>query len=114
MIGVGSQGTSRLREFLRLDDVRILAICDLDRRHAERAAGSVAEARGSRPPIVSDFRRVLAMKDVDAVAVVTPDHWHAIPAVTAMAAGKDAFCEKPLSFTVQEGRAMADHSARYK
>jgi predicted dehydrogenase len=114
MIGVGNQGTGRLREFLRLDNVRIAAICDLDRRHAERAAALVAEARGTKPPIVTDFRRLLAMKEVDAVAVVTPDHWHAIPAVTAMAAGKDVFCEKPLSYTVQEGRAMADLSARQK
>jgi predicted dehydrogenase len=114
MIGVGSQGTSRLREFLRLEDVRIGAICDLDPRHAENAAAIVAAARGTKPPIVNDFRRVLGMKEIDAVAVVTPDHWHAIPAISAMGAGKDAFCEKPLSYTVQEGRAMADLSARYK
>jgi predicted dehydrogenase len=114
MIGVGSQGTGRLREFLRFDDVRVAAICDVDRRHLERAQGIVTAARNSKPAGFGDFRRLLDVKELDAVVVVTPDHWHAIPSVTAMAAGKDVFCEKPLTFTVAEGRAMADLSTRGK
>jgi predicted dehydrogenase len=114
MIGVGSQGTGRLREFLRFDDVRIAAICDVDRSHLERAQGIVQAARNAKPEGYSDFRRLIDRKEIDAVVVVTPDHWHAIPAITAMSAGKDAFCEKPLSYTVAEGRAMADLSTRLK
>jgi predicted dehydrogenase len=114
LIGVGSQGTGRLREFLRFDDVRIGAICDVDRRHLDRAVGIVETARGAKPAAFSDFRRLLDVKEIDAVAVVTPDHWHAIPSISAMAAGKDAFCEKPLTYTVAEGRAMADLSTRLK
>ena len=114
MIGVGSQGSGRLREFLRFDDVRIGAICDVDRRHLERAQGLIAAARNTKPAGFGDFRRLLDMKEIDAVVVVTPDHWHAIPSVTAMSAGKDVFCEKPLTFTVAEGRAMADWTTRGK
>jgi predicted dehydrogenase len=114
VIGVGNQGTSRLREFLRFDDVRIAAICDVVKRHLDRALDIVGTARGSKPAGVSDFRRLLDNKEIDAVAVVTPDHWHALPGIAAMSAGKDVFCEKPLTYTVAEGRAMADLSARHK
>ncbi len=114
MMGVGSQGTSRLREFLRHKDVRIAAICDVDKRHLDRAVAEVEKARGYRPKAFADFRRLLDEREIDAVAVVTPDHWHAIPAVRAFEAGKDVFVEKPLSYSVVEGRAMADASLKYR
>ena len=114
MIGVGSQGTDRLKGFLKLNDVRIGAICDVDRNHADRAASLVEKEKGYKPEVLGDFRRLLEMKDLDAVAIVTPDHWHAIPTVAAFEAGKDVFVEKPLSYSVAEGRAMADASLNYK
>lgn len=114
MIGVGAQGTSRLRQFLQQDDVRVVAICDVDRTHLARAIALVESTRGYKPKGVGDFRRVLEDREVDAVAIVTPDHWHAIPTVRAFEAGKDVFVEKPLSYSVAEGRAMADASARHR
>jgi predicted dehydrogenase len=114
MVGVGGMGSGRLREFLRQPDVRVAAICDVDRRHLERAVAEVEKARGQKPQTFGDFRRLLDLKEIDAVAVVTPDHWHAIPTVQAFKAGKDVFVEKPLSYSVGEGRAMADASLRYK
>jgi predicted dehydrogenase len=114
MIGVGSQGTSRLREFMAEPDVRIGAICDVDRRHLDRAIGLVEQTKGYKPQAFGDFRRLLESKEIDAVAIVTPDHWHAIPTVTAFEARKDVFVEKPLSYSVAEGRAMADASAHYR
>jgi predicted dehydrogenase len=114
MIGVGGMGTGRLNQLLRHPDVEIAAICDVDRRHADRAAAVVNKASGSSPTIYGDFRRLLEQKDIDAVAIVTPDHWHAIPAVRAFEAGKDVFVEKPLSYTIDEGRAMADASVRHE
>jgi predicted dehydrogenase len=114
MIGVGGQGTSRLRAFLKQPDVRVVAICDVDQRHADRAAEIVRDAQGDAPQKFNDFRRLLDRKDLDVVAVVTPDHWHAIPTIHAFEAGKDVFVEKPLSYSVAEGRAMADASLNHK
>jgi predicted dehydrogenase len=114
VIGVGSQGTGRLGQFLEQPDVRIAAICDVDRSHLDRALALVESTRGVRPKGFGDFRRLLDEREIDAVAIVTPDHWHAIPAVRAFEAGKDVFVEKPLSYSVAEGRAMADASSKYK
>jgi predicted dehydrogenase len=114
MIGVGGMGTGRLRQFLAHPDVRIGAICDVDQSHADRAAALVEKTSGYKPRTLGDFRRLLEDREIDAVAVVTPDHWHAIPAVRAFEAGKDVFVEKPLSYSVAEGRAMADASAAHK
>ena len=114
MIGVGGMGSGRLREFLKHPDVRVAAICDVDRRHLDRAVSEVEKTRGQKPKAFGDFRRLLEEKEIDAVAVVTPDHWHAIPTVQAFQAGKDVFVEKPLAYSVVEGRAMADGSLRHK
>lgn len=114
MIGVGSMGTGRLKEFLAFDDAKIGAICDVDTRHLNRAVEMVEKTRGYKPQAFGDFRRVLDLKEIDAVAVVTPDHWHALPSVAAMEAGKDVFCEKPLSYSLAEGRAMADASLNHQ
>jgi predicted dehydrogenase len=114
MIGVGTQGSGRLREFLAHPDVRIGAICDVDRTHLDRAIAVVEKEKGYKPQGFGDFRQLLDKKEIDAVAIVTPDHWHAIPTVTAFQAGKDVFVEKPLSYSLAEGRAMADASVRYK
>ncbi len=94
--------------------MRIAAICDVDQRHLDRAIGIVEKAKGYKPQPYHDFRKLLADKEIDAVTVVTPDHWHSIPTVTAFEAGKDVFCEKPLSYTVAEGRAMADASLHHQ
>ena len=64
-------------------------------------------------PVYNDFRELLARKDVDAVVIATPDHWHAAMAVRAAEAGKDIYCEKPLSLTVKEGRAMVNAARKY-
>ena len=114
MIGVGNMGTGRLEQFLKHPDVRVASICDVDRRHADRAAALVERERGEKPVIVADYRRLLDDRSIDAVAIVTPDHWHAIPTVHAFEAGKDVFVEKPLSYSVAEGRAMTDASLAHK
>ena len=113
LIGVGGMGTGRLKEFMTHPDVRIAAICDVDGRHRDAAIALVQSTLGYAPPGEGDFRRLLTNKDIDAVAIQTPDHWHAITAVRAMEAGKDVFVEKPLSYSVAEGRAMADASTRH-
>ena len=114
MIGVGGMGTNRLREFLKHPDVRIAAICDVDRAHVDRAVAEVEKAGGHKPKTFGDFRRVLTDPEIDAVAVVTPDHWHALASIRAFEAGKDVFVEKPLSYSVAEGRMMVDGSLKHK
>ena len=106
-IGLGGQGTGRLRGFMAHPDVEAVAVCDVDQNHLNRAVELVQKTQNHKPDAYRDFRRVLDRKDIDAVMIGTPDHWHAIPHVMACQAGKDVFVEKPLSYSIGEGRAMA-------
>lgn len=114
MIGVGGMGMDRLRGFLAHDDVDIVAICDVDQAHIDRAVAEVNQKRGTKSQTFKDFRKLLELNEIDAVAVVTPDHWHAIPLVQACRAGKDVFVEKPLSYSIEEGRAMVEAAAEHQ
>ncbi len=88
-------------------DARIVAICDVNLARAEKTAA----AHGARA--FQDYRKLLDATDIDAVVVATPDHWHALPAIHACQAGKDVYCEKPLSLTVVEGRRMVEAARKY-
>jgi predicted dehydrogenase len=109
-IGVGGMGTGLIDIFKSFPDVSIAAVCDVYEPHARRAQS----ASGGSPEVYGDFRRVLDRKDIDAVVIATPDHWHGITAIMACQAGKDIYCEKPLAHRIQEGRAMVDAAAKYK
>jgi len=113
-IGLGVQGTGRLREFMRHPGVFAAAVCDVDKTHLDAASALVEKTQGHKPDAYGDFRRVLDRNDIDAVMIATPDHWHALPAVMACQAGKDVFVEKPMAYSIGEGRAMANAAARYK
>jgi len=106
LIGAGGMGRGDLMAFLKFDDVACPAICDVDDAMLAKAAEAIAKTRGDRPESVKDYRRVLDRKDIDAVLVATPDHWHALPTLHACQAGKDVYVEKPLATSVVEGRAM--------
>ena len=102
-IGVGGRGTETLRGFLN----NAAAVCDVDQTRAAAAARKIEEA-GNRCEVFSDYRRLLDRKDIDAVVISTPDHWHALATIDACRAGKDVYCEKPLSLTIVEGRKMVE------
>lgn len=102
-IGLGGQGTSNLRAFLADERVQVVALCDVDAKHRERAAALSKLGGGD---CHNDFREVLARTDVDAVMNATPDHWHAGVAVAAARASKDLYSEKPLGGSVADGRAI--------
>lgn len=104
-IGVGGQGTSNLRAFLADERVQVVAICDVDGQHRDRA---MELAKLTKADCYNDFRDVLARSDVDAIMNATPDHWHAHIAVAAAKAGKDLYSEKPLGASIGEGRAICD------
>jgi len=106
-IGVGWQGGGNLGNFLAQEDCQVVAICDVDDQHLQEGIDKVnAKYSNKDCKGYKDFRELLARKDIDAVCISTPDHWHAIMAIAAANAGKDIFCEKPLSHTLGEGIAM--------
>ena len=109
-IGVGGMGTGLLNTFKAFPQVEIAAVCDVYEPHLDRARS----AAGGEPAAYGDFRRVLDRKDIDAVVVATPDHWHGIPTILACQAGKDVYCEKPLAHRIDEGRAMVRAAEKYK
>ena len=109
-IGVGNRGDQLLDAFLPHKDSRPVAVCDVYEPYLPAAA----KKAGSGCKLEKDYRRVLDDKGVDAVVIATPDHWHAIQFVDACLAGKDVYCEKPLSLTVGEGRAMCRAAADAK
>ena len=101
-IGVGGMGSGLLNIFKGFPDVRVAAVCDVHEPHVRRAQS----AADGKPEVYHDFRKVLDRKDIDAVVIATPDHWHAIPTILACQAGKDVYCEKPLTHRIAEGRAV--------
>jgi len=114
LIGSGGMGKGDLSVFLQNPEVQCPVVCDPDDVQTAGAAALVQEKRGRRPDTVRDFRRVLERRDVDAVIVATPDHWHALPTVLACQAGKDVYVEKPLALTIAEGRAMIEAARRHR
>jgi predicted dehydrogenase len=106
-IGVGWMGGDNLTAFLSQKDCRVVAIADVDQRHLQQNLDKVnTKYKNQDCKGYKDFRELLARKDIDAVCISTPDHWHSIPAVEAARAKKDIYCEKPLSHTFAEGVAM--------
>jgi predicted dehydrogenase len=99
---------------MRHPDVTAAAVCDVDRTHVDRAAALVEKTQGHTPAKFHDFRRLIENKGLDAVMIATPDHWHALPLIHACQAGKDVFVEKPLSYSIGEGRAMVNAARRHE
>jgi predicted dehydrogenase len=108
-IGMGKQMRAHLKNCLRRDDVQVIAVCDVDTTRREDAKKRTEEAYAEKTgstyrgcAAYNDFREVLGRKDIDAVVIATPDHWHAYVAIAAVKAGKDVYCEKPLTHNVRE------------
>jgi len=112
-IGVGGQGTSNLKGFLGQKAAEVVALCDVDKEHLAKAAKVAGEGE-RKIATFGDYRRMLDDKNIDAVVVSTPDHWHARTTIDACLAGKDVYCEKPLTLFVTEGQAMVDAARQNK
>jgi len=131
-IGTGNMGKVDLHGLMHQDDTQIVAVCDVnrgsygyktaiqflgreparkwvDRYYAGKKRSGIYRGCG----VYNGFRELLARDDIDAVSVTTPDHWHAIPTIMAARAGKHIYCQKPLSLTIAEGRAMVEAVRRY-
>jgi predicted dehydrogenase len=121
-IGCGKQGRGLSNSFLNTREIRIAGISEVYQDKAqlflERVKANYEKNTDlgtySDIPVYNDFRELLARQDVDAVVIATPDHWHGVMAVKAAEAGKDIYCEKPMSLTVKEGRAMVNATRQYK
>ncbi len=118
LIGVGAMGRGHLRRLAGDPGVQVVAACDVDRIRREEARETVgamyaAAGRAGRCAAYNDYRDLLARPEVDAVVIATPDHWHAFQAVDAARAGKDIYCEKPISVTIEEGRRVVEAVRRY-
>ena len=113
-IGFGMMGIPNMRAFLEKDDVQWVAVCDVDEKHLRQARDIVNQRYGNKDcAVYKDFRELCQRKDVDAVSIAVPDHWHAIPVVECARAGFDIYGEKPLSHSLREGQAMAAAMKRY-
>src|SRR5438874_13808927 len=101
-IGVGNRGDQLLDAFMVHKDAEIVALCDVYEPYLEAAQKKV----GGKATLFHDYRKLLDQKEIDAVVIATPDHWHALQFLAACRAGKDVYVEKPLSLTIAEGQKM--------
>jgi predicted dehydrogenase len=114
-IGSGGRATQMLPVFMNQNGARVLAVCDVNRERREAAKATVDAFYGNRDCAASrDFRDLLARSDIDALYIATGDRWHASLAVLAMQAGKDVYCEKPISLSMREGEAVIAAADRYR
>ena len=114
-IGLGQQGMYLLSSFINMDDVRVLAGCDVYDVKRDRFVRRVKEKYGAKAKVdvYEDYQDLLAREDIDAVVIAVPDHQHAIIAIAACKAGKDVYLEKPLTLTIYEGQQLMKAVRKY-
>jgi len=113
-IGVGGMGTGHVRSFIGYEDVKAVAVCDVRREHRDRAKGIIDEKYSTEDcTTYNDFRELLARKDVDAILMACPDHWHALIGIEAARQNKDMYYEKPLSLFFRQNQAIREAINRY-
>ena len=113
LIGCRNMGWSNLSDFLINPEVECVALCDIDRNVLEEKASEVAKRRDNKPTLYSDYRKMLERKDIDAVIIGTPDHWHCKQMVDACSAGKDVYVEKPIANSIAECDIMVAAAHKY-
>ena len=113
VIGIRSRGNQLANGFAQIPNVKIKTVCDIDENVLASQAAKFEEAHGYMPAKEYDLRKVLEDKDIDAVAIAAPNHWHALATIWACQAGKHVYCEKPCSHNIWEGRKMIEASRKY-
>ncbi len=115
IVGLGGRGTDHINFYSSLDgESRIAAVCDVNQAARERAVAKIQKEKSFAPKEFSDMRAMFESKEVDAVSITTPNHWHALATIWACQAGKDVYCEKPACHNVYEGRQMIAAARKYK
>src|SRR2546428_2902096 len=114
IVGLGGRGTDHIEYYSQLDsDARIAALCDVNQSARERAVATVKKSKGYQPKEYGDMRKMFESKDIDAVSITTPNHWHALAAIWACQAGKDVYVEKPASHNIFESQQMVAAARKY-
>ena len=108
LIGCRGMGFTDLISMLKISEVKVVALCDVDKNVLESRSNDLNKAGVKKPKFYQDYRKLLDDKDVDIVIIGTPDHWHCLQLTDAIAAGKDAYCEKPIANSIAESKAMLD------
>ena len=114
IVGLGGRGNDHMRDYNSLDDCRITAVCDVNQAARERAVATVSKAKGHKPVEFTDMRKLFESKEIDAVSLPLPNHWHALAAIWACQAGKDVYVEKPASHNIFESQKMVETARKYK
>jgi len=114
IIGVNSRGEALAKNFARQTDCKVVTICDVDKRAIEKCIGTIKNYQSQTPKGEKDIRKVLEDKQVDAVAIAMPDHWHTPAALLALQAGKHVYLEKPVSYCPYEGEMLVEAAAKYR
>lgn len=113
VIGFRDKGKALTGQLLKLPDVRVVGLCDVDPQILAERTAEVKAARPGEVYATTDLRQLLARPDLDAVVIATPNHWHALATIWACQAGKDVYVEKPISHSIWEGRRMLEAAAKY-
>ena len=113
VIGVGGQGGGHMGYFHKLPGVRVVAICDADKAHVQKRARDFEKKNNAKLKTYMDVRKMLDDRSIDAVSTATPNHWHSLVTIWACQAGKDMYCEKPVSHNVWEGRKVVEAARKY-
>ncbi|GAB3266499.1 Gfo/Idh/MocA family oxidoreductase [Larkinella harenae] len=113
LIGCNSMGWSDLSSMLKHPGVRCVALCDVDSNVLSKRATELEQKTGKKPTLYSDFRKLLENKEINAVIIGTPDHWHCLQTVYACQAGKDVYVEKPLANSIEECNLMVEAARKH-
>lgn len=114
IIGCHGMGSHNMNQLMNKAGVEVVALCDVDESRIQKDFNAVEKKYGRKPEVYKDFRKLIERKDIDAVVISTPDHWHALPLIYACEAGKDAYCEKPISHDIVEAKAMDAAVRKFK
>ncbi len=113
VIGIHNRGKAHFDALSKIPGVKITVICDVDQRLFPEGVSEVEKLTGYKPATEPEFRKVLDNKDIHAITIATPNHWHALMTIWACQAGKDVYVEKPVSHTLYEGRKMVEAARKY-
>ncbi len=113
VVGLNGQGWTHIRSFIQQEGARVIALCDVDARVLGQRAAQVEQLQGSRPKLYEDYRQLLEDKEIDAVSIATPNHWHALMTIWACQAGKDVHVEKPVCWSFDEGEKVIQAQRKY-